>query len=121
MGYVTAGYVAFLVVLEILAANYVRPWDVIPHGDKIAHFVFVGILAALLNVNFQFARIGLGWFRIPIGVLIVFVIATLAEAAQHLMSTRTFSMQDLACSYAGIICLSPLAMILSGRNRSGRE
>ncbi len=117
MKYITAGYVLFLLVLDILASQDIRPWHdllfSVPFSDKLAHFLLIGILALLLNATLRHARFQVGPLKILKGSLIVIVLVTLAEFSQILVPMRTFSITDLFCGYAGVLCLGQAVNLLA--------
>ncbi len=112
---VTAIYLLFLAAVEILAGHYIRPWDLFPWGDKIAHFILVGLLCLLVNLSLNGAMLKLWVVRVRIGSLTVAILATMAELSQSFLATRTCSMTDLAVSYLGIVCFGYFSGYLNRR------
>ncbi len=94
---------------DLRGTNYYAFVGEIPFGDKIGHFLLMGVFAFLLNLalnakTFQFFR-----FNYLLGSLIVFGLVTLEEFSQIFISGRTFDLKDLAFDYAGIYIFGELA------------
>lgn len=110
-----------LLVLIILAANLgLGPvlftfLDGIPGGDKLGHFVLMGILSFLVNYLLGGKRIHIRSIHIPTGTAIVMAIVTLEEISQIFLEHRGFSLGDLFFDYAGIIIFGYLAEFLHRR------
>lgn len=86
----------------------------LPYGDKMAHIFVFGFLTLLLNLATKnraltFRRVQIQW-----GTLFVTVFATVEEASQYFIPSRTLDLFDYACSLVGIL----LFTWLSRRNRS---
>ncbi len=104
--------VSFLIFLFFVAywADTARMPEVIkalyrfPNGDRIGHFALYGMLAYLLTLAFPFKRYRIGrWtLSLSLGVLLAFSLATLEEASQVFIATRTPDLVDLAAGYLGI-------------------
>jgi len=77
----------------------------IPYGDKIAHFVLFGMLAALGVL--QTWRFGKAY--VWTSVLLTLVYATADEFLQLLFASRSFSLLDLGADIAGILIFSAIA------------
>lgn len=73
-----------------------------PNGDRIGHFALYGMLAYLLTLAFPFRRYRIGRWVVPLGVLLTLGLATLEEASQVFIATRTPDLIDLAAGYLGI-------------------
>lgn len=74
-----------------------------PFGDKVGHFVLVGLLALAVNVLLSRRWVRLGAWSVLLGSVLVALGITLEEFSQTFFSARTFSLVDLAFSYLGII------------------
>lgn len=85
----------------------------IPCGDKIGHFIVMGMMALLVNLLLSSRRQSIGKREFLLGSLIVAGIVTTEEFAQIFIPTRTFSLFDLAADYAGIAIFGRLAVVLS--------
>ena len=86
-----------------------------PYGDKLGHFLLMGLLSFVLNWT------ALASHPIPkpvsvilrVSLIFAFVV-TLEEFSQQLFPRRTFSLLDLAFSYAGIAFFAFSVWILKG-------
>ena len=87
----------------------------LPHGDKIGHFLVMGLLAFMVNrlLDNRFQMIGKRKFLL--GSLIVAAIVTAEEFCQIFIPSRTFSPFDLLADFAGIFVFGRLAI------RRGRQ
>lgn len=122
-------YVLFLLALLFTVdfgfhEKIYRMVRMVPYGDKIGHFFFMGTLAFGINLSIKNKTISLFGKKILKGSLIVFVIVTLEELSQGLLPHRTLSWQDWAADTLGILQGSFLAvaqidrLTRSGSNRS---
>lgn len=97
---------ALLIVILANGGNLPRPitrlYD-FPYGDKLGHFLMMGLLSFFLN------RTAIASLPNPkpatliwkVNLALAFIV-TLEEFSQQLFPRRTFSLLDLAFSYAGI-------------------
>ena len=74
----------------------------IPEGDKIGHFVLMGLLAWLLNASLGWRKSAVGGRKVLLGSAFVFAFATIEECSQRFFPARTFELLDLAGDYTGI-------------------
>ena len=81
-----------------------------PHGDKVGHFMLMGLLTFVVCLPFCRGEWGRTKKRILIVMSIVVVIITLEEISQHFFSSRSMDVVDLLCSYAGILCFGGLLL-----------
>jgi hypothetical protein len=95
----------FLVVgAIILAADHGRLPHFIyalyrfPGGDKVGHFVLMGILAFFVNMALPLRPADKPWRSLLIGSIVVAVAVSIEEASQGWFKTRSLSWADLACS-----------------------
>ena len=82
---------------------FIRRLYMFPGGDKLGHFILLGIASFLANQLLHprhFLVFGKVFF---VGTLIVLVAITAEEISQILIASRTFDLIDLSCSYFGII------------------
>jgi VanZ family protein len=88
-----------------------------PYGDKIGHFVLMGILGFLVNASalISFPQRKPGQVVLWATLALMGLIA-LEEASQLLFPRRTFSLIDLACGYMGV-GISVWSALLWGRSR----
>lgn len=108
---------ALLLMLIIGLANkgyytYIFQWiREIPYGDKIGHFILIGLLSLLVNLSLKCAHFKIGsWFLLK-GSLFVLIVVTLEEFSQLWIETRTFDLGDLGCDYLGILVFGYLAYV----------
>jgi hypothetical protein len=76
--------------------------DLIPYGDKLGHFILYGTLSILTTIAFNYKYLLVISYRLPIGAIIVLVIAIVEEVSQIFLSNRTFDMVDISADIAGI-------------------
>lgn len=81
----------------------------VPGGDKLAHFLLIGTLAALAELSTGGHRWRWGNDNLPSASLVVTVLVVLEEVSQAWIPTRTFSLVDLGANLAGIALLGSLA------------
>lgn len=82
----------------------------VPFGDKIGHFLFMGTLAFGVNLSIKNKTLTILGKKILKGSLIVFAIVTLEELSQGFLPHRTLSWQDWAADTLGILLGSWLAI-----------
>jgi len=105
--------IILIVVLADMGAlpHFLQVWKDLPYGDKVGHFILYGILTLLVD---------LALFRsLPnqrpkqvavISGLILAILIGLEEFSQQFFVHRTYSLQDLAAGYLGVILFSWLAL-----------
>jgi polysaccharide biosynthesis protein VpsQ len=81
-----------------------------PYGDKIGHFLLMGLFAFLVNLSLNMRKIPVFTLRILLGSLIVVILATVEEFSQSFFPSRTASIIDLAASYLGIFIIGNLSI-----------
>lgn len=77
-----------------------------PNGDKIGHVLLSGSLTLAANFLFQHRGYKIGKLYLPLGSLIVFILATIEESSQYFISSRTFDLKDALANTVGIILFS---------------
>ena len=90
--------------------DWLHTW---PGGDKIAHFLLIGTLAALVNLASGGRRSQVYGWTLPTGSLWVTVVVVLEEASQAWIPARSCSLTDLAADLVGIVVLGGLAQVLA--------
>lgn len=91
--------------------NFIRKLYDFPNGDKVGHFLLMGLLSYVLNRTALDSRVDLGLPRVVWAVsLILAFFVTLEELSQQFFPKRTFSLLDLTFSYAGIAFFAWLAL-----------
>ncbi len=98
---------ALVIVADLnLAPDLLSVIYVLPFGDKIGHFILMGVMSLLLNVWTQPSRVTP--LRISRTSLFFFAIVAIEEASQIFFPTRTVSWIDLSADMAGIFLLGEL-------------
>jgi VanZ family protein len=117
-------FTIFLATVILLANfGYIRPLlrflGTIPHGDKILHFLLVGILNFLMTTTFMQSLPSRDpkWVAVSVG-LVLAMIFTVEEFSQDLFRGRTASLRDLLANYAGIVFFGVTAWALHVRRRT---
>lgn len=116
MRWLVGAFVILLVAIVVAADQgrlpaFVTALYAVPGGDKVGHFVLMGILSFLVNVSLATHSRTHTSRRIVQGSLIVGLLATIEEVSQLLFETRSFSLNDLGSSYAGIAFFAYLASV----------
>ncbi len=89
-----------------------RYFDIVrsfPLGDKISHFVLMGMMSALANLAAQGRQIRLGPISFGLGTVIVAAVVVAEEISQVWVPGRTFDLFDLLADFLGIVCGAILA------------
>jgi VanZ family protein len=87
----------------------------VPLGDKIAHFVLVGLLAYAVNVSvpgrvFRYKKFRYGRLTVSQGTWWVLAVVVLEEISQYWLPSRNFDLGDLLADVLGIGFFSWLAL-----------
>ena len=90
----------------------------VPHGDKICHFILMGLLSFFVNTAFSARRFRIMSVSVLKGSFLVFAIVTAEEFSQLFLEYRTFSLSDLVSDYAGILLFGRLAFWIEKRRIS---
>jgi VanZ family protein len=122
----TALFIVILILIVIAANVGLAPTLFaflrrIPYGDKLGHFVLMGILSLLVNLSMRASRVQIASFDVLKGSLIVAAVVTIEEFSQIFIRSRGFSLVDLAFDYAGIIAFGALATHLINRHAETAE
>jgi VanZ family protein len=105
-----------VVLADIKETQYLfRPVRRLPYGDKIAHFLLMGMFSLVVNLVLRARTVGFRRFGYLLGSLIVLAIVTVEEFSQIFVRGRSFDWTDLAADYAGIFIFGELARFLSRR------
>jgi len=118
--FVTVLYLALLAGIVLLADSQqsqglfdgVRR---IPGGDKLGHFLLMGLLSFLLNVSLDCRTLRVFARPLLLGGLVACVAVTLEEFSQIFVRYRTFDLVDLVFDYGGIWAFGRLALSLKIR------
>jgi undecaprenyl-diphosphatase len=89
-------HIAYLGLLPL----YLLRW---PYADKTLHFLLFGAIVFWLNLWFDNRMVRLGFFVIPLAIVLPLSIAVLEEAAQSFSPYRTVDAGDLASDVAGMV------------------
>jgi VanZ family protein len=114
--FLAVAFFLFIVVIVVLADQGNLPSIVtvlynFPYGDKVGHFLLMGILSLLVNLSLP-PRPLHGHILVTLGIIAV---VALEEASQAWFGTRHPDIIDLAASLAGIVCLGALGWWLRRR------
>ncbi len=118
--------IAFFLLIVFLADSgnlprFIRKLYDFPYGDKLGHFLLMGLLSYILNRTAILVRqsapktersdrdLNLSRVLLAVSVPLAFFV-TLEEFSQQLFPRRTFSLGDLVASYAGIAFFAWLAL-----------
>lgn len=120
---VTALYVLLLAGIVYLAGhqhhhvlfNFIRA---VPGGDKVGHFLLMGLLSFLVNVSLGCRVVGVGGRRLLLGSLLVAAAVAAEEFSQFFLRHRSFDPLDLLSDFLGIWLFGRAALHL--RARRGR-
>ncbi len=112
--WLTVGFAAILLLIIVAATfGWAEPMFAfarqVPGSDKAAHLLLLGTMSLLLNLSLGCRRTRLVGTSPLTGSLILVVLATIEEFSQIWVSTRSFSLGDLACNYVGIVLFGWLA------------
>ena len=84
-----------------------------PFGDKIGHFLLMGMFSVVVNLAFGAKIVKVRKFSYLLGSLIVLAIVTAEEVSQIFVSWRTFDVGDLLADAAGILIFGEIARIIN--------
>jgi VanZ family protein len=121
---IAALYITLLAVVVFLADH--REYHTlfegvrrIPGGDKLGHFLLMGLFSFLLNASLSCRTVRLRGAGVLLGSLVACAAVTLEELSQIFVRYRTFDPADLVFDYAGIWAFGRLALHL--KLRRGRK
>jgi hypothetical protein len=118
--WITVGFVIFIILIIVLddagrLPSVLAIFYSFRYGDKAGHFLLMGLMNFLVILSFPFRQSGNLAKSALVCSLVIGALVTLEEGSQVFFSTRTASLGDLACSYAGIILFGVLAFWLRER------
>jgi VanZ family protein len=110
----TAGvWLLAIVALSVTASlrpRLVLQWTrLFPGRDKTGHFLLMGGFAAMSVIAFASRRLGARRVSAAGVLAVVAGVVVLEECAQLWLPHRTFSLEDLAWSLAGVACFGTVA------------
>lgn len=73
----------------------------VPHGDKLGHFVLIGVLALLVDLGWR-RDLRVGPVRVAWAAVVIAALALAEELTQIGLPTRTFDLGDLSADWLGI-------------------
>lgn len=86
-----------------------------PLGDKIGHFLLIGIFSLIVNLVLNARTIRVWKLNYLLGSLIVLVIVSVEEISQIFIRGRTFDAGDLVADAVGIIIFGEIARLIYRR------
>ena len=96
-----------------LLPNSIRRLYKFPYGDKVGHFLLMGLANFILNWIVLTSRVDPKPAPVILRVSLLFALfVTLEEFSQQFFPRRTFSLLDLLTSYAGIAFFALLVLRL---------
>jgi len=110
-------------VLIVIAADqgqlphFIKTLYKFPGGDKVGHFLLMGLLAFFVNLALPLWPAEKPWRSLLIGSFVIIVVVTIEEASQGLFKTRRMSWADFISSYAGIVSFGYAAWLLRLRRQ----
>lgn len=124
MKWLTVAFALFLITIIVLAdmgfmRSELRFLHLIPYGDKIGHFLLIGMLSFLLTSSLiqTLPSRDPKWIAVFVGLTLGFVF-TVEEASQEFIRGREASFQDLFANYAGILFFGFVAWMLNRKRAS---
>ena len=111
-------YALFLAFLVFLAGQrryqfLFRAVRQTPYGDKVGHFLLMGLFSLLVNLALSCRKIRMGRLSALVGSVIVALVVTVEEFSQIFVRYRRFDPADLLFDYAGIFLFGILASHLT--------
>lgn len=105
-----------IVLADIKETQYLfRPVRRLPYGDKIGHFLLMGMFSFIVNLVLKARTVRVWKLSYLLGSLIVLAIVTAEEFSQIFIRGRSFDLTDLAADFSGIIVFGELARLVSRR------
>ncbi|HLM00141.1 MAG TPA: VanZ family protein [Pyrinomonadaceae bacterium] len=105
-----------VVLADIKETQYLfRPVRRLPYGDKIGHFLLMGMFSLVVNLILKARTIRVWKLSYLLGSLIVLVIVTAEEFSQIFVRGRSFDWRDLVADFLGIIVFGEIARLVSRR------
>lgn len=123
MTWLAAAFAVFFCCIVLLADVGHLPASVqalyaFPGGDKVGHFLLMGSLSFFVNggIAERLTKRGLPGNILATALVALFV--TVEELSQIIFASRTFSLEDLAASYLGILSLGFLARRIGRKDKN---
>lgn len=102
-GWIIAFWLYFLLLVGITVSAYLRilPPQLTAH-DKLGHFILLGIASLLSHQALGKRTIATPVVKIPLGPVLITILAFIDENLQVLSPARSYSMTDLGANLIGI-------------------
>lgn len=111
-----------VVLADIKETQYLfRPVRRLPYGDKIGHFLLMGMFSFTVNLVLKARNVRLWKLKYLLGSLIVLAIVTAEEFSQIFIRGRSFDLTDLAADWSGIIIFGEIARLVCRRFLRGES
>ncbi|HEX8249461.1 MAG TPA: VanZ family protein [Pyrinomonadaceae bacterium] len=111
-----------VVLADIKETQYLfRPLRRLPYGDKIGHFLLMGMFSLVVNLILKARTIRVWKLSYLLGSLIVLAIVTMEEFSQIFVRGRSFDVTDLVADWAGIIIFGEIARLACSKYLRGES
>jgi|SRR5215213_5855391 len=111
-----------VVLADIKETQYLfRPVRRLPYGDKIGHFLLMGMFSFTVNLILKARTVRVWKLSYLLGSLIVLAIVTTEEFSQIFIRGRSFDLTDLAADFSGIIIFGEIARLACRRFLRGES
>ena len=117
MKIIAAAYIFILAGIIVLAdlrqARFLFVFiEKIPSGDKIGHFLLMGMFSLVVNLALSIKTVRIRKLNYLLGSLIVLAIVTVEEVSQIFVQGRSFDAGDLLADGAGILIFGEIARLI---------
>jgi polysaccharide biosynthesis protein VpsQ len=109
-----------IVLAGINGTKYFSFVGYIPYGDKIGHFVLMGMLSLVVNLALRARSVRIWKLNFLLGSLIAAGLVLVEEVSQIFIQERTFDFSDLLFDFAGIFVFGEIARLFC-KKRLGRS
>lgn len=123
MKYISLLFLIFIILVIVLADNgsippFIRALYDFQNGDKLGHFILLGLLNFFLTRAFLSAHPSKSrnWVTLSVGLILALGI-TLEEWSQQFFFTRTFDLIDLLASLLGVLVGGWMALKIKKTSR----
>jgi polysaccharide biosynthesis protein VpsQ len=106
-------FAGIIVLADINGTDYFMFIHYVPYGDKIGHFVLMGMLALMVNLALRARNVRIWKLSYLLGSLIVAAVVLIEEVSQIFVRGRTFDFGDLLFGFAGIVVFGEIARLIS--------
>jgi len=120
MRWIALIYITIIILIIVMADSgqygYVfKLVHQIPYGDKLGHFILIGLLALVVNLSLQCKKITVFNYSVLQGSAIVVALTMLEELSQFFIANRSFDLMDLLFDFIGIFVFSHIAVMSTNR------